>query len=216
VTHVVILSGVTGADDPWHDFTGTSQAIARCLSAAGWSCDVVTTSQCGAAQLAGADLLVVNSGRGASPGPGGTAPDDLLTYLASGRPLLGVHASANTFADVPEWAGRLGVEWVEGTSIHPPIGWSTLTPQTREHGAVRGLDEVTVFDELYSFLRVLRPASVLLAHYYRGVDHALVLAREDGCARTVYDALGHGFESYESPSRQRMLRQEVRWLLRQD
>jgi type 1 glutamine amidotransferase len=212
VTRIVILSGVTGTDDPWHDFTGTSLAIAGCLSGAGWSCDVVTTSRSGAAQLAEADLLVVNSGRGSAPGPDGTASDALLAYLASGRPVLGVHASANTFPNVPEWAGRLGVAWIEGTSMHPPIGWSTLTPAA-EHDALRGLDDVTVFDELYSFLRVLRPADVLLSHRYRGVDHPLVLAREDGHARTVYDALGHGLESYASLSRRQMLGREVRWLL---
>src|SRR4051812_45558471 len=116
VARLVVLSGVTGVDDPWHDFTLTSSVIAGILTEAGWSCDVVTTARSEQAGLAEADLLIVNSGRAArlgqparSVGPvtgrRGTAeaPAALLSYLASGRPVLGIHAAADTFAAVPQW-----------------------------------------------------------------------------------------------------------------
>jgi len=215
----VILSGVTGIDDRWHDFAATSSVIAAVLTEAGWSCDVVPTARSEWAGLAEADLLVVNSGRAARLTDAGRAPVGgdarrgavgapaaLLSYLASGRPVLGIHSAADTFAAIPQWRDRLGVRWIEGTSMHPPIGWVTLTPAT-------GHPEVTVFDELYSFLEVRRPADVLLSHRFREVDHPLVLAREDGDGRTIYDALGHGPESYASRARQDMLGRHVRWLL---
>ena len=94
--------------------------------------------------------------------------------------------------------------------MHPPIGWQRLVPTAPVLG---GLDEVVVYDELYSNLDVLRPATVLLAHHLDGVDQPLVLAREDGTQRTIYDALGHGTESYASPSRRELLRRAARWLL---
>jgi len=201
VTRVVIVSGVTGVDDPWHDFRATSQAVADVLSDNGWTCTVVTTVETTSA-LQQADLLIVNSGLHSPPGP-----DGLLDYLASPRPVLGLHTAANTFADVPQWTQRLGVRWIAGTSMHPPIGWQRLTP------ALDDLDDVVVYDELYSHLTVLRPATVLLAHHLDGVEQPLVLAHETGAQRTIYDALGHGIESYSSPSRLELLRREARWLL---
>jgi hypothetical protein len=221
VARIVVLSGVTGVDDPWHDFTVTSSVIAAILTEAGWSCDVVSTARSEQAGLAEADLLVVNSGRAARLGESGRpvgpvtgrrgtagAPAALLSYLASGRPVLGIHAAAATFAGVPQWTERLGVRWVEGTSMHPPIGWVTvMSGDSAEESAL------SVFDELYSFLEVRRPGDVLLSHHFRGVEHPLVLARDAGDGRTIYDALGHGPESYASRGRQDMLCRHVRWLL---
>jgi uncharacterized protein len=212
MSRVVILSGVTGVDDPWHDFGATSQAVASCLSDAGWTCTVATTAESAAVGLADADLLIVNSGLHSPLGPDGAAPTRLLDYLASPRAVLGLHAAANTFAVAPQWAQRLGLRWVEGVSTHPPIGWQRLVPAPLTP-VLDGLDEVVVYDELYSNLDLLRPAKVLLAHHLDGLDQPLVLAREDGSQRTIYDALGHGAESYASRSRQELLRREVRWLL---
>ena len=212
MNRVVILSGVTAVDDPWHDFGATSRAVASCLSDAGWQCTVATTFESASAGLADADLLIVNSGVRSQPGSGGVASAALLDYLASARAVLGLHAAANTFAGVPQWAQRLGVRWVEGISMHPPIGWQRLVPAPLTP-ALDGLDEVVVYDELYSNLDVARPAKVLLAHHFDGKDQPLVLAREDGPQRTIYDALGHGVESYASRSRRELLHREVSWLL---
>jgi hypothetical protein len=205
VTRVVILSGVTGVDDPWHDFQATSHAVASCLSEIGWTCTVATTVEATSAPLRQADLLIVNSGLHSPPGP-----DGLPDYLASRRPVLGLHAAANAFAAIPQWTRRLGVRWIEGMSMHPPIGWQRLVPTAPVLG---DLDEVVVYDELYSNLEVLRPATVVLSHHLDGVDQPLVLAREAGAQRTIYDALGHGTESYASPSRRELLRREAHWLL---
>jgi hypothetical protein len=142
VSRIVILSGVPADDDPWHDFMATSQAIASCLDDAGWTCTVQTTGRSDRAGLTDADLLIVNSGLGSSPGPKADPPAALLDYLASDRPVLGVHAAANTFGAVPAWAQRLGVRWVEGAPMHPPIGWQRLTPAAGP--VLAGLDEVTV------------------------------------------------------------------------
>jgi type 1 glutamine amidotransferase len=213
MSRVVILSGVTGVDDPWHDFEATSHAVASCLGDAGLTCTVATTAESAVVGLSDADLLIINSGLHSPPGPDGVAPTQLLDYLASPRPVLGLHAAANTFAVVPQWAQRLGVRWVEGVSMHPPIGWQRLVPAPLTP-VLDGLGEVVAYDELYSNLDLLRPARVLLAHHLDGLDHPLVLAREDGPQRTIYDALGHGTESYASRSRQELLHREVRWLLR--
>jgi type 1 glutamine amidotransferase len=207
MTRVVILSGVTGTDDPWHDFQATSHAVATCLTDIGWTCTVLTTTEATPEPLQQADLLIVNSGLH-SP-----VPDGLLDYLASPRPVLGLHTAANTFATIPQWAARLGVRWIEGTSMHPPIGWQRLTPTAP---ILANLDEIEVYDELYSNLEILKPATVALSHHLDGVNQPLVLARKTNTQRTIYDALGHGPESYESPSRQELLRHEAHWLLAND
>lgn len=210
MTRIVILSGVTGVDDPWHNFDATSHAVASCLCDAGLTCTVATTAESASVPLEDADLLIVNAGRQSPPGPDGVAPDQLLDYLESDRPVLGLHSAVNTFATVPQWAKRLGVRWIKGVSTHPPIGWHRLDLAAP---ALRSIDEVVVYDELYSNLDVLRPATVLMTHHFEGVDHPLALARVDGAQRTIYDALGHGTESYASGSRRELLRREVHWLL---
>jgi len=127
--------------------------------------------------------------------------------------VLGVHTAANAFATVPAWVDRLGVRWVEGVSMHPPIEWLAATP-VESHPIGVGLGVVGVFDERYSHLEISRSADVVLSHSLDGVEQPLLLAREDaGGRRTVYDALGHGSESYASDSRRELLRREVNWLL---
>ncbi len=209
----VMLSGVTGVDDPWHDFEATSSALARIVVEAGLRCDVVPSSESHVAGLADADLLIVNCGAGSVLGPEGGTPDDLLPYLASPRPVLGIHAAANSFIATPAWGERLGVRWIEGVSMHPPIGPTVLQPADVDHEITRGLGAIDVVDERYSFLQADGGAVVLFAHQYRDAIHPLVLAREAHGRRTIYHALGHSLESYVSPSHQRLLTREVRWLI---
>lgn len=213
MSEVLLLSGVSGRDDPWHDFDATSAAIAETLAATGLDVALLPSDEARAADLRSADLLVVNCGLGSAAGADIAATAAFVEALGSGRPVLGVHTAANAFATVPAWVDRLGVRWVEGVSMHPPIEWLAATPD-ESHPIGVGLGVVEVFDERYSHLEIGRSADVVLSHSLDGVEQPLLLAREDaGGRRTVYDALGHGSESYASDSRRELLRREVNWLL---
>ena len=213
MTEVLLLSGVTGRDDPWHDFDATSAAIAATLAATGLDVALLPSGEVRAADLQSADLLVVNCGLDSSPGADSAATAAFVEVVRSDRPVLGVHTAANAFGSVPAWVDRLGVRWVEGVSMHPPIGWLAATVD-ESHPIGAGLGAVEVFDERYSNLEISRPAEILLVHSLDGLDHPLSVARQDADGRrTVYDALGHGAESYASASRRALLRREVTWLL---
>ncbi len=213
MSEVLLVSGVSGRDDPWHDFGATSAAIAEILATAGLDVALLPSGEVRDADLEAGDLLVVNCGLDSAPGADSAATAAFVEVLRSRRPVLGVHTAANAFAAVPAWTDRLGVRWVEGVSMHPPIGW-LAEPPDQAHPIGAGLDVVEAFDERYSNLDISRPAEIVLFHSLDGVEQPLSLARQDPDGRrTVYDALGHGPESYASTSRGELLRREVNWLL---
>ena len=210
---VLVLSGTTGQDDQWHDFDQTSVAVADTLAAMDLEVTLRHAAVADAGDLRGARVVVVNCGLRTAPGADPAATAALVELLTSDRPLLALHTSANAFSDLPQWADRLGVRWVEGRSMHPPIGVIAETAD-ESHPIGQGLGTVTAYDERYSHLQILHPATTVLAHHLDGIDHPLSLARQDpSTRRTVYDALGHGVESYQSSSRRDLLRREVTWLL---
>ncbi len=213
MSEVLLLSGVSGRDDPWHDFDATSAAIAETLANAGFDVALLPSGEVRAPDLQSADLLVVNCGLESPPGADSAATAAFVEVLRSRRPVLGVHTAANAFAGVPAWTDRLGVRWIEGVSMHPPIG-RLAEPPDQSHPIGAGLGVVEVFDERYSNLDISRPAETVLFHSLDGVEQPLSLARQDADGRrTVYDALGHGPKSYASASRDALLHREVSWLL---
>ncbi len=216
---VIVLSGHGRYEDQWHDFPATSHRIATTLADAGLDVSVAGTWPRTLTDLGDPDLLVVNSGVGL---PTATKDDEawvsawdgLRAYLASGRPVIGIHTACNTFHDVPEWLDRLGGAWVDG-SMHPPIGHATVGIAGPGHPITTALGtSFDLWDERYSLLDLRADdAQVLATHDLDGVAQPVVWTREGASGRTVYDALGHGVESYDSPERRQLLQAAARWVL---
>jgi len=221
---VTVLSGHGRYEDSWHDFPATSHRIADTLADADLDVTVVgtwprTLTDLNSADLNPPDLLVVNSGIGL---PNATkddtawasAWDGLRAYLATGRPVIGIHTACNTFHDVPEWLDRLGGAWVTG-STHPPISRAIVSITALEHPITAGLGAgFELWDERYSLLDLRADdAHVLATHDLDGVAQPVVWALDSTAGRTVYDALGHGVESYDFPERRLLLQAEARWAL---
>jgi hypothetical protein len=222
MTRAIVLTGTGRYDDPWHDFAATSHQIAATLETGGIRCEIRGTKRRNFADLADADLLIVNCG----VGWGSSHPEDdsdwaqahqaLAEFIASPRPIIGIHTASNTFHGVPGWYERLGVVWEAGRSMHPPIGPAKVEIGPDEHPIVAGLEPFELFDERYSQLHVAGGSSVLATHDLDGSPQPLVVARENAGRRTVYDALGHGQESYRSAERRRLLLREAFWALGAD
>jgi type 1 glutamine amidotransferase len=221
--HVTVVSGHNRYADSWHDLPATSHLLALTLAADAMDVTLVGSWPRELADLSGTDLLVMNTGVGL---PGGSTEgqcsdeawqqgwDGLAAYLESGRPLLAVHQAANTLHEVPGYLERLGGRWVEGTSMHPPIGTATVSFDASAHPVnPRPGTSFEVQDERYSYLDLTGDVSVLATHVHDGAEHPLVWAHEHAGGRAVYDALGHGRESFESSERRELLRREARWLL---
>jgi hypothetical protein len=218
---VTILSGSGRYQDEWHDFTATSVEVARALESMDLQVVVRAFKPRGvAADVPGADLVVVNAGEGefhaSSDGPAAAwveAFEALRDYRARRGPVLALHSAAMTLKGLDEWPTWVGGRWIRGRSMHPPIGEAAVQVTDGNHPISTGLAPFTVFDERYSHLERSPSARVLLHHDHEGERHPLVWALEQDGARSVYDALGHDVRSYASPERIDLLQREVRWLL---
>lgn len=216
-----VLVGVGPLGDTFHDVAATSHQVAGLLEGWGWQVNLCSTlpalfrpGSVGLERLGQADLLVINAGRGDLQPVTEQGWDELLDALQQhrrrGTPLLGLHAAANTLHQLPGFGDWLGGRWVDGVSTHPPIGTTVITPTALEHPITAGLEPFEVFDERYSWMQTQPELDVLVAHRHQDVDHPLVWAASD--RPVVYDALGHGVESFRSPGRVELLRREVEWL----
>ena len=225
----LLLSGVGRYADPWHPFAETSAALASLLREAGF--DVVIPADVDGAleELAGTaetglpELLVVNVGlpRDGHQSPGTpVAAAGLVRWLGSGRPMLVSHSSSTSFVDSPEWERGLGGRWVRGTSMHPEYGPATVRIRPDSGPLVAGVQDFTLPDERYSWLRTAPGITVHATHTHEGTEHPLLwsLLRQspDGhpAGRTFYDALGHDAASYESPEHRELLGRAISWLSR--
>lgn len=219
----MILSGGVA-----HDFPATSAALTGVLAEAGFGARTRTDINAALTELAdpdaGVDLLVVNCMRWHRPTAQWQAQRaqwwlaldqraraGMLDHLRAGRGVLAMHTASICFDDWPRWAGLLGGRWVRGRSTHPPIGPARVAVRTDAHPVVAGVTDFEVYDEIYSYLDVDPRVRALATCDHGGATHPLVWAREDGGARVVYDALGHGPESYTSPTHRRLIAQAARW-----
>jgi type 1 glutamine amidotransferase len=221
MSRALLLSGAGAYADRWHDFPATSRRIAEVLADIGIDVSIEEDLAGGFAGLGMStpDLLVVNAGHPEPAKPGTTPPavrDGLRHYLAVGGPILAVHAAASTMPDCETWEQALGGRWVHGTSTHPDIGTSAVKVGSDAHPILSGLGDFEVYDERYSYLRTADDNVVLAVHEWEDHLHPLVWAREAFGGRVVYDALGHGVESYDSPERRLLLQNSAHWLLADD
>jgi type 1 glutamine amidotransferase len=216
MAYVLILTGGGDWNDPWHPFLETSGRLAELLAGEGH--DVLVKSRFDAATLGlldghGIELVVVNAGNAEQP-----SPDDapllaaLQAFHDAGRPLLVMHVTATAFPELDGWERLLGGRWVRGATMHPDWAESSVHVETDSHPVVAGVDDFTVRDELYSYLRTSAAVRGLAWHEYEGLRHPLVWAL-DGPGRVVYDALGHDAESYDAAEHPHLLANAVTWLL---
>jgi len=207
---IAVVTGVGGHADPWHGLAGTSAAIADIVGPVG---EVRMTTTDDVAAWSDADLLVLNvSGDLAAPATDATAHvDALLAHHAAGRPILALHSSSLAFRDDARWSELLGGRWVPGVTMHPQIGHALI-----QVASAAGLpaeivafdDDFVLYDERYTHLERAAGPHVLARHTEDGRLHPLVWWRPaaPGRGAVVYDALGHGVESYDSPAHRRWLR----------
>jgi uncharacterized protein len=213
----LILSGGGDFTDPWHPFQETSARIAAVLGELGQEVRVSTAvvDSLLALDTDAPELLVINAGNAERPTDSDAdAIASLASYLGRGGALIVMHVSSTAFPLVDEWERIVGGRWVRGTTMHPDEGDSGVRVLPG-HPITDGVSDFTVYDEMYSWMRV-EPANHLLAsHSYEGVDHPLAWAHEVDGARVVYDALGHTTRSFDAADHVRLLQNSARWVLRQ-
>ncbi|WP_432545458.1 ThuA domain-containing protein [Kineococcus sp. SYSU DK004] len=214
----LVLVGRGRYQDRWHDDAATGFRVAQVLAGSGLEVDVRGTSPGALEGVDGVDLLAVVAGTGRTD-PQHDGDDAAWAgfharlaqlVVEEGTPLLALHQAANTFRDAPGWVPLVGGQWIDGLSMHPPIGQAVFEPVPGEdHPVLDG--PVTAFDERYCLLQLEPGAQVLMTTRHEDVDHPVVWV-SGGPGRVLYDALGHDPRSYDSPSRRELLRREADWL----
>jgi hypothetical protein len=219
----LLLTGRGRYADPWHPFDRTSPQLAELAREVGFVVvqpdDVETAlADLETGALALPDLVIADLGRPRDDLPSPEAPLATagLDLLVSSRPLLAVHAAANTFPDSTSWADAVGGRWVPGTSWHPPQNEFTAIPAPDLAQPFDSLAPFTVTDERY--LDLIATHGAERRELYRHVDDdgrlqpAVWVQERDG-VRSAYDALGHDEESYRSEGHRTLVRTILRWLL---
>lgn len=218
---VLLLVGRGRYEDPWHDNAAVTHRVSQLAQERGLETRALGTfpDSINAVSAEDIDLLVVIAGRGrVDPGFDG---DDtawlgfhrrLAELIAGGLPVLALHQAANAFADSQTWAEQVGGRWVEGRSMHPPIGYATFRAAEPQHPVTAGLSLVEAYDERYCFLELDPRSQVLMTTHHEGQEHPVAWVAP-GPGRVVYDGLGHDVRSYDSPSRRDFLEREIAWLL---
>ena len=225
-----ILSGYGRYADPWHPFAETSAGIASVAASLDHPTEVRDVTPDALGDLAEISVLVVNTGGGGpqakfSPDPAWSEAFAAAEgWIRAGGRLLATHTGTNGFPDWPAFRQLLGGYWQPGVSMHPPRDEARFTaePEAHQDRLLAGLPTiddtptVTAVDERYSNLIMSDDAVVVLRHVLDGAPQPVVWRQRTAGLNIIVDALGHGPESYESPSRRQLLANELRELLTLD
>lgn len=216
-----IVSGHGRYADPWHPFADTSAGIASVAAELGVDHHITDVTPDALGDLDGIAVLVVNTG-GGGPEPD-LPPDTAWTeafivaeqWIRDGGSLLATHQACNGFPDWPGYRELLGGHWRPGTSMHPPLSDATFTPVPGAEAdpLLAGLDQVSVRDERYSKLIFGDDVDLVLQHELDGEPQPVVWRRREPGLQVIVDTLGHDAQSYRSPSRRRLLGNELAALL---
>jgi hypothetical protein len=213
VRALVLAGGTEPYVDPWHPFAATSAALERIALGLGFEVEVATDAAGRLADLGGVDLLIADV-----PSPNVELDQGLLERASSGlaeflsRPVgvFALHVSVTTLLGLPQWSELMGARWVQGQTMHPPLGtWPVNVVVGNSLAQSPG--EFELVDELYSYLNFDGTHDSVIAHRLDDVDHDVVWTREVGSVRVVADALGHGAESFDSPEHVRVISAALDW-----
>lgn len=217
----LILSGGVS-----HDFETSSAALRGVLTDGGIEAEIERDPDAGMARLDGFDVLVLNTLRWRMANAeryaslrqrwgyevGATMREGMARHLARGGGVFGLHASSICFDDWAEWREILGAAWRWEVSRHDPPGPAQVAFDGA-HPITDGLNDFAVIDEIYVGLSLAQDARPLAwaVQIGQAARHPVLLAREVGCGRVVYDALGHDPRSIEQLAHMALIRRGVRW-----
>lgn len=208
----VVLSGGGRYADPWHPFGATSVRLAALAASLGHDVEIAEEVEERLVDLRSVDLVIVNAAAGPVTSAHDAAIAGMRAFLASGGGVLAVHVGASSLVDMPEWERVTGMHWIQGVSMHPPVGLARVLVHPERHVIAGSLDDFDLVDERYCQLRLAPDIVPFVSHDHEGTNQPLVWARRYGNARVVTDALGHGVESFDAPEHAELLLRSFQWL----
>ncbi len=138
----------------------------------------------------------------------------ILGYLAQGKGLLALHCATICFDDWPEYRNILGAWWKWDHSGHGPYRDHVMHIQDSTHPITKGLEDFTVMDELYTNPVIVDRVDPLMTADWEEKTHPMLWVRAYGNARICYCAPGHGVETFENSTLQKILQRSALWVTR--
>jgi len=143
-------------------------------------------------------------------------PDDLtparekglLSFVANGGGLVGIHAAAVSFRNSHAYVNMLNGEF----QTHPPLQEFPVAIQEHNHYLTVRMPDFSITDEIYH-LQNFDPhkCTVLATTHWQGKQIPLVYVREHGKGRVAYIALGHGEQAWRHPDFTKLVLRAMRW-----
>ena len=206
---------VTGFDVGSHKWQESTKLIEQVLTKTG-RFDVTVSKDkevFGSDSLSGYQVVVLSYGFWKEADPSDKAKAGLLNYAKAGGNVVALHFACSSFQDWKEYRNLLGRVWVKGTGGHGPYGEFTVNIKDKVHPITKGITDFKTEDELYAKLTGDAKIEVLATAYSKWSSKVepIVYVKSYGKGRVVHNVLGHGLDSKQNASYQKLLCRGVEW-----
>lgn len=209
---VLVVTGFDVASHQWQESTKLVQAI---LEETGqFDVAIGTDKEVFASPSIGDyNVIVLSYGFWEEADPSEKAKAGLLNYVKQGGNLVALHFACSSFQDWDEYGVLLGRVWKKGVGGHGPYGQFTVNINKAEHPITKGLVDFKTEDELYAKLTGDTEIEVLASAYsdWSKQVEPIVFVKRYGKGRVVQNVLGHGLDSKQNASYQKLLCRGVEW-----
>ncbi len=206
---------VTGFDVGSHQWEASTKLMQSILEETGrFDVSISTDKNVFASpSLGDYQVVVLNYGFWKEDAPTNEAKAGLLRYVTGGGNVVAQHFACSAFQEWDAYADLLGRVWKKGIGGHGPYGQFAVTIKDTEHPITKGLKDFKTEDELYARLSGDAEIEVLVTAYsdWSKKVEPLVFVKSYGKGRVVHNVLGHGLDSKQNPSYQRLLCRGVEW-----
>ena len=211
---VLLIAG----DDigPYHDWRDISESTRDVLVASG-RFDVKVSEDPlileSKAALAKYDVILMTLFTNSDPSITDAAKENLLSFVEGGKGFIVQHLASASFKDWEQFGKLCGRKWVMGKSGHGPRSVFQAKIAKKDHPITQGLEDFSIFDELYSKLQGDEPIEVLVSAYsdFSKAEEPLVFVRPYGKGRVVHNAFGHDFKAIKHPTMQQIICRSTAW-----
>jgi len=145
-----------------------------------------------------------------------------LRLLQEGKPMLFLHHALVSYQNWDKFKFIIGGKYYEKNKFNgvPEKGYSTYLHDTEiavnilpdKHPVVNGLNDFTLFDEVYGNVEVLPTVHPLIGTSHPQSSKIIGWEHECASSRIIYLQPGHGKETFADANYRKLLRQSILYL----